>query len=62
MRLYRKAIPKIVREIIRSSNAQEHIEIEDNKMGRAERFAAILVTYMNEEENLIRDTRDVSES
>ena len=51
MRLYRKAIPKIAREIIRSSNAQEHIELEDNKMEEAELdLAAILVTYMNEEE------------
>ena len=60
MRLYRKAIPKIAREIIRSSNAQEHIELEDNKMDEAELdLAAILVSYMNDEEKLVRDTRDV---
>lgn len=60
MRLYRKAIPKIAREIIRSSNAQEHIELEDNKMEEAELdLAAILVSYMNDEEKLVRDTRDV---
>ena len=60
MRLYRKAIPKIAREIIRTSNSQEHIEIEDNKLEEAELdLAAILVTYMNEEEKLVRDTREV---
>jgi len=59
MRLYRKVIPKIAREVIRTLNTKEQIELEDGKMDEAELdLAAILVEYMNEEERLVNDTKE----
>jgi hypothetical protein len=59
MRLYRKVIPKIAREIVRTLNAKKEVEVEDGKMDEAELdLAAILVEYMNEEERIVNEAKE----
>lgn len=59
MRLYRKIIPKIAREIIKTLHSKGQIEVEDGKMDEAELdLAAALVEYMNEEERIVADARE----
>jgi hypothetical protein len=59
MRLYRKIIPKIAREIVRTLHSKSEIEVEDGRMDEAELdLAAVMVEYMNEEEKLINETKE----
>ena len=59
MRLYRKIIPKIAREIVRTLNSKQDIEVEDGRMDEAELdLAAVMVEYMNEEERIVNEAKE----
>jgi uncharacterized protein len=59
MRLYRKIIPKIAREVIRTTHTKQEIEVEDGRMDEAELdLAAVMVEYMNEEERIVNETKE----
>ena len=59
MRLYRKIIPKIAREIIRTLHSRQQVEVEDGRMDEAELdLAAVMVEYMNEEERIVTEAKD----
>ena len=59
MRLYRKIIPKISKEIIANLKGDGDLEIDEQKLEEAELdIAAILVEYCNAEDRLNQDTRD----
>ncbi|MBM4279329.1 MAG: DUF507 family protein [Deltaproteobacteria bacterium] len=59
MRLYRKIIPKIAREIVRTLHSKSEVEVEDGRMDEAELdLAAVMVEYMNEEEKLVNETKE----
>lgn len=59
MRLYRKIIPKMSKEIISTLRGDGDIEIEDGKLEEAELdVAAILVEYCNNEDRLNQETRE----
>ncbi|MBK8013991.1 MAG: DUF507 family protein [Deltaproteobacteria bacterium] len=59
MRLYRKIIPKISKEIIATLRADGDIEVDDQKQEEAELdVAAILVEYCNAEDRLNQETKD----
>ncbi|MBI1948117.1 MAG: hypothetical protein A2138_25900 [Deltaproteobacteria bacterium RBG_16_71_12] len=59
MRLYRKIIPKIAREIVRTLHSKNEVEVEDGRMDEAELdLAAVMVEYMNEEERIVNETKE----
>ncbi len=59
MRLYRKIIPKMSKEIIANLRDNGDIEIDDQKLEEAYLdVAAILVEYCNAEDRLNQETRD----
>lgn len=59
MRLYRKIIPKISKEIMALLRADGDVEIDDQKLEEAELdLAAILVEYCNAEDKLNQETRE----
>lgn len=59
MRLYRKIIPKIAREVIRTLHSKGDIEVEDGRMEEAELdLAAVMVEYMNEEERIVTEAKE----
>lgn len=59
MRLYRKIIPKIAKEIVGNLKGDGDLEIDESKLEEAELdIAAILVEYCNAEDRLNQDTRD----
>ena len=59
MRLYRKIIPKIAREIVRTLHSKAEVEVEDGRMDEAELdLAAVMVEYMNEEERIVAETKE----
>ena len=59
MRLYRKIIPKIAKEIITTLRDEGDIEIEDGKTDEAQLdIAAILVEYCNAEDRINQETRE----
>lgn len=59
MRLYRRIIPKMSKEIIAKLRADGDVEIDDQKLEEAELdVAAILVEYCNAEDRLNQETRD----
>jgi len=59
MRIYRKIIPKIAREIIRTLHSRQQVEVEDGRMDEAELdLAAVMVEYMNEEERIVNEAKD----
>ena len=59
MRLYRKIIPKISKEIMSNLRADGDLEVDDQKLEEAELdLAAILVEYCNAEDRLNQETRD----
>lgn len=59
MRLYRKIIPKISKELMALLRADGDIEIDDQKLEEAELdLAAILVEYCNAEDRLNQETKD----
>ena len=59
MRIYRKIIPKIAREIVRTLHSKQDIEVEDGRMDEAELdLAAVMVEYMNEEERIVNEAKE----
>ena len=59
MRLYRKVIPKIAREIVRSLNSRGDIEIDESLLDEAELdLAAVMVEYCNQDDRLNQDARE----
>lgn len=59
MRLYRRIIPKMSKEIIAKLRSDGDVEIDDQKLEEAELdVAAILVEYCNAEDRLNQETRD----
>jgi len=59
MRLYRKVIPKIARDIISTLNSTETIEVEEDRLGEAELdLAAVMVEHLNAEDRIIKETKD----
>ncbi|MBI4817852.1 MAG: DUF507 family protein [Deltaproteobacteria bacterium] len=59
MRLYRKIIPKLSKEIIATLKSDGDVEIDDQKLEEAELdVAAILVEYCNAEDRLNQETRE----
>lgn len=59
MALYRKVIPKIARDIIRTLSAEEAIEVEESRMSEAELdLAAVMVGYLDAEEDISREAAD----
>ncbi len=59
MRLYRKIIPKMSKEIIATLKNEGDVEIDDQKLEEAELdVAAILVEYCNAEDRLNQETKD----
>ncbi len=59
MRLYRKIIPKIAREIVRTLHSRQEVEVEDGRMDEAELdLAAVMVEYMNEEERIVTESKE----
>ena len=59
MRLYRKIIPKIAREVVRTLHSKGEIEVEDGKMDEAELdLAAVMVEYMNEEDRIVNEAKE----
>lgn len=59
MRIYRKVIPKIAKDVVRSLLASHAIEVEDGKRDEAELdLAGVLVEYLNEVDKLTADAHD----
>jgi hypothetical protein len=59
MRLYRKIIPKMSKEIIAALRTGGDVEIDDTKLEEAELdVAAILVEYCNAEDRLNQETKE----
>src|SRR5258706_12135774 len=59
MKLYRRLVPKISKDIVRGLLAEKLIDIEDGHRDEAELdVAAVLVDYLNAEEKLVNDARD----
>jgi uncharacterized protein len=62
MRLYRRLLPKISKDIVRGLLAESLIDIEDGHRDEAELdVAGVLVDYLNAEEKLVNDARDEME-
>ena len=60
MRLYRKIIPKIAKDVIRTLSCKELIEIENNQIEEAELdIAAIMVEYQNAEDRVSVEAKEV---
>ncbi|MCA9507427.1 MAG: DUF507 family protein [Myxococcales bacterium] len=59
MALYRKIIPKIARDVIRTLSTQEAIEVDESRMSEAELdLAAVMVGYVDTEEEISREAAD----
>lgn len=59
MRIYRKVIPKIAKDVVRSLLASRAIEVEDGHRDEAELdVAGTLVEYMNELDRLATDAHE----
>jgi len=59
MRLYRKILPKIARDVVRTLNAKQLIEVEEGRTDEAELdIAAVMVEYLNEEDRISKEARD----
>jgi len=62
MKIYRKVIPKIAKDVVRSLLANRAIEVEDGHRDEAELdIAGALVDYMNEIDRLNTDAREMVE-
>ncbi len=62
MKIYRKVIPKIAKDVVRSLLANRAIEVEDGHRDEAELdIAAVLVDYMNDLDRLTNDARELVE-
>ena len=59
MKIYRKVIPKIAKDVIRTLLANRMIEVEDGHRDEAELdIAGVLVEYMNEVEQINNDAHE----
>jgi hypothetical protein len=59
MKIYRKVIPKIAKDVIRSLLANHAIEVEDGRRDEAELdLAGVLVEYLNELDRISADAHD----
>src|SRR5512140_2788614 len=59
MRIYRKVIPKIAKDVIRSLLANRAIEVEDGRRDEAELdVAGVLVDYLNSLDRLRTDAQE----
>lgn len=59
MKIYRRVIPKIAKDIIRTLLANRAIEIEDGHRDEAELdIAGVMVTYLNEVDQITSDAHD----
>ncbi len=59
MALYRKVIPKIARDVIRTLSTEEAIEVDESRMSEAELdLAAVMVGYIDAEEEISREAAD----
>src|SRR6187549_3242809 len=59
MALYRKVIPKIARDVIRTLVSSKAIEVEESRLSEAELdLAAVMVGYLDEEEEISREAAD----
>src|SRR4051812_26859056 len=62
IRLYRRLVPKISKDIVRGLLAESLIDIEDGHRDEAELdVAGVLVDYLNAEDKLMSDARDEME-
>ena len=59
MKIYRKVIPKIAKDVIRSLLANRAIEVEDGRRDEAELdIAGVLVEYLNDVDRINADAHD----
>lgn len=59
MALYRKVIPKIARDIIRTLSSKQAIIVEESRMGEAELdLAGVIVAYLDVEEEISREASE----
>ena len=59
MKIYRKVIPKIAKDVIRSLLANRAIEVEDGRRDEAELdIAGVLVDYLNDIDRITADAHD----
>ncbi len=59
MRIYRKVIPKIAKDVVRSLLANRAIEVEDGRRDEAELdLAGVMVGYLNELDRISADAHD----
>ena len=59
MHLYRKLIPKIARETVRSLNSGGHILVDDGNLDEAELdLAGVMVEYCNQEDRINNEAKE----
>src|ERR1700733_13445056 len=59
MKIYRKVIPKISKDVVRSLLANRAIEVEDGRRDEAELdIAGVLVEYLNDLDRISPDAHD----
>lgn len=59
MKIYRKVIPKIAKDVVRSLLANQAIEVEDGRRDEAELdIAGVLVEYLNELDRVSSDAHE----
>jgi hypothetical protein len=59
MHLYRKVVPKIARDIVRTLSNSKQIEVEEGKLDEAELdLAAVMVEYLNAEDRIVKEAQD----
>ncbi len=59
MKVYRKVIPKIAKDVVRTLLASQLIEVEDGRRDEAELdVAAVLVEYLNQVEQIKHDASE----
>jgi hypothetical protein len=59
MHLYRKVIPKIAREIVRTLNSKGDIVVDDGQLDEAELdIAAVMVEHCNQEDRITQEAKD----
>ena len=59
MHLYRKVIPKISREIVRTLNSKGDIMVDDGSLDEAELdLAAVMVEHCNQEDRVTQEAKD----
>lgn len=60
MHLYRKVVPRIARDLIRTMMAQKLIEVEEDKVEEAQLdLASVMVEYLNAEEQVVKEAKEM---